>query len=270
MRRQKAKALEKPSTAMLIIGALLIAISIFYNASILAILGTAFLFWGVILFYLTTSKHIPLTYLDFLTIGSPDTVERILSEFNLTEKGIYLPPKNLKRMESSLVFLPKKANTLLPMLGEVTDNLFCKEKAGILLTPPGLGLSLLFEKELNISFTKTDFKYLQLNLPKLLIEDLEILESIELNLKGNTVTIEVVDSIFNGICEQTNNQPRTHAQVGCLFASALACVLAKTIGKPIVIERETQNLETRTTLIQYRILENEPPPTETTIKLEIR
>jgi hypothetical protein len=43
--------------------------------------------------------------------GSADNIERILSEFDLSEKGIYLPPKNLKKIESSLIFIPKGPET---------------------------------------------------------------------------------------------------------------------------------------------------------------
>jgi hypothetical protein len=60
--------------------------------------------------------------------------------------------------------------------------------------------------------------------------------------------------IFKDLCEQTRKLPRTHEKVGCPLSSAIACALAKVAGKPVIIERELQNLDgtTRTT---FRLLE---------------
>jgi hypothetical protein len=226
---------------MLILGVILVVLSAFYPYSFLAILGTALIFWSTILFYITPEKHVPLVFLHPLASSNADNIERILSEFGLNEKGIYLPPRNLRDIESSVVFLPKRANGTLPMAEGITEKLFSKEKEGVLLTPPGFGLSQLLEKELNTSFTKVDFTYLKLHLPEIIIGELQIVDNIKLDLVGNLVTVEVTGSIFNEICRQAGKQPRSHAQVGCLLSSTFACVLAKAIGKPIVIQNETRN-----------------------------
>jgi hypothetical protein len=240
---------------MLALGVSLVIVSAFYISSFLAILGTAISFWALVLLYITPAKHVPLTLLNASANVDSSNIERLLAELDLTEKGVYLPPKNLKNIESSLIFIPQKAKTPLPTPEETTEKLYSEQKTGVFITPPGLALSQLFEQEHGSSFTKTDLKHLQSALPQLLVENLELSENAEIYLQESTITIEIVGSILNSICHETDNQPRTHMQVGCLLSSALACVFAKTTGKPITIQNETQTLENKTTTIEYRIEE---------------
>jgi hypothetical protein len=137
------------------------------------------------------------------------------------------------------VYIPSKNDKALPKLEEISEEkLFSENPEGLFITPHGLALSKLFEKELGTSFTKTDINYIQNNLPKLLIEDLEIAEDVEIE------------------AEETRKLPKTHEALGCPLTSAIACALAKTTGKPITIEKEEQVEDGKTTKIQYRILED--------------
>ena len=256
MYRLKRTAFSKISVSlMLTLGVVLMIISAFYGSSFSAIFGTVMILWGAILLYVTPVRHVPLALLDASANGNTNNIERILSQFNLSEKGVYLPPKNLKNPKSSLIFVPKASEAFLPLTEEITEKVYSEQKEGAFLTPPGLGLSQLFEKGLNMSFTEIAFKHLQLVLPKTLVEDLELAENVEIYREEDIVTIEITGSVLNGICEQTNSQPRTHAQVGCLLASALACVLAKATGKPISIRNETVDQKTKITKIDYNIME---------------
>ena len=99
---------------MLSLGVVIVATSAFYSSTYLALLGVAINFWGVILLYVTPSKHVPLTLLNASAEATSANIERLISELNLSEKGVYLPPKNLKNTESSLIFIPKTSKTPLP------------------------------------------------------------------------------------------------------------------------------------------------------------
>ena len=241
--------------AMLTPGVILVVLSAFYVSSFLAILGVAIIFWGAILLYITPSKHVPLTLLNASANSNASNIERILSEANLAEKGFYLPPKNLTNIESSLIFIPETPKTPLPKPEEITEKLLPKRKDGVFLTPPGLALSQLFERQLGVSFTKTDLAHVQRVLPKLLIEGTELAEDAEIQIKNNTITIEITGSILAGVCQETNKNPKTHEQVGCLLSSAIACALAKATGKAITIQKETQSPNLKTTRIEYQIVE---------------
>jgi hypothetical protein len=233
------------------LGAVLLVISAFFASSYLAILSLGLFFWGVILIYITPKKHVPLTLLN--ATNDLRNIERILAEANVTEKGIYLPPRNLKDSESSLVFVPEKPTKNLPDPIETNLKLLGNEKNGLFLTPPGFSLSRLFEKELGYSFTKTDLKQIQSVLPKLLVETMEIAEDAEMEIQGNIVNIEITNSVLDGVCQQTQNLQQTHDQIGCPLTSAIACALAKASGKPVIIQKETENLQTKVTKIEYLI-----------------
>ncbi len=242
---------------MLSLGVVIVATSAFYSSTYLALLGVAIIFWGVILLYVTPSKHVPLTLLNASAEATSANIERLISELNLSEKGVYLPPKNLKNTESSLIFIPKTSKTPLPQPEETNEKLLSNEKTGALIyvTPPGWALSRLFEEELGFSFTKTDLNQIQTKLPKILVEGMELAEKAEIQIQGNTVTVEITGSVLDEICRQTDSQPKTHKQVGCFLSSAIACALAKSTGKPVTIQNETRNQETKTTQIEYEMLE---------------
>jgi hypothetical protein len=213
-------------------------------------------FWGVMLLYITPTRHVPLTLLNASNAAGASNTERILNELNLTEKGRYLPPKYLKNYESSLIFIPEKPDQPLFKPEENTEEkLTSNNPGGAFLTPPGVALSKLFEQELGVSFTKTDLTYLQQNLPKLLIELIEIAETAEMQTQNDKITIELTGNILSAVCQETQKLPRTHEAVGCLLSSAIACALAKATGKAITITKETQSSNNKTTTIEYRIQE---------------
>ena len=159
-----------------------------------------------------------------------------------------MPPKNLGNVDSSLVFIPKTPKTQLPTPEEINEKQLTNQKTGAFVTPPGSALSRLFEEELGFFILqKPTSNQIQKKLPKLLVEGLELAEEVEIQIQGNTVILEITGSILDEICRQTDSQPKTHKQVGCLLSSAIACTLAKASGKPVTIQNETRNQETKTT-----------------------
>ena len=80
-------------------------------------------------------------------------------------------------------------------------------------------------------------------LSKLFVEDMELAKKVEIQIQGNTVTAEINGNILYEICRQTDSQQKAHKQVSCLLSSAIACVLAKSTGKLMVIENKTRNQE---------------------------
>ena len=240
------------------LGVTLVVASAFYVSSFAAILGVALLFWGALLLYITPTKDVPIAMLCAEVDVSASNIERIINQSGVSQTGIYLPPRNLKNVDSSLVVIPIKSKITFPLPGEITDGLVTNQKDGVLFVPPGAALCRFFEKELKESFSKLDLKQLQYKLPKLLVEDMELAESAEINVNDNVVTVEVRGSVLDEVCRQMTNQPRTHELVGCLLSSAIACALAKTVGEPVTIQNETRTPETRTTQITYHFTATQP------------
>ncbi|MEM2868544.1 MAG: hypothetical protein QXR84_08715 [Candidatus Bathyarchaeia archaeon] len=244
------------ASIMLIMGALSFYISVFYASSILAFIGLGLTFWGSLLLYIAPSRYIKLELLNAVAVQNLTNIEKVIANMELNEKGIYLPPKYLKDFESSLIFIPSKTNYTLPEPEEIDEEkLYSKNPEGVFLTPPGLALLKLFEKELGTSFLRADLNYIQNYMPKLFIEDLEISENVEIDIEDNIVTIEITDHIFSEICWETRKMERTHKVIGCPLCSAIACALAKATGKPIIMLDEEINEGEKVTKIKYQILE---------------
>jgi hypothetical protein len=239
----------------LITGVCTIVLSALNSSSFLAILGVSIAFWSALLLYLTPTKNVFLDLLNASASTSGSNIERSLIEFNSAEKGVYLPPQNLRDFESSLVFVPKTLQTTLPAPDETSDKLFAEKKNGLFFTPPGLALSMMFEHELGLSFRKIPLPQMQRMITKL-IHNLKFAEDAQVRIQDRTITLEVTGSIFNTLCQETRtSQPRTHAQVGCILASAFACAFAKASDKPITIQKDTLNPDTKTLTIEYRMEE---------------
>lgn len=242
--------------ALITVGIVCVAFSAFYASSYLAILSVSFIFWGCILLYITPSKHVPVTFLTASTTSNMSNIERVLSELKFNEKGICLPPKKLQDPESSLIFIPKTPKQNLPQPEETKKKeLYSDKHDGLFLTPPGFALSKLFEQKLGGSFTKTDLSHLKKNLPKLLIDDMAIAENVQIQVQDNKVTFEITGNVFKEDCQETIKYPQTHNAIGSLLSSSLACALAKTTGKAIVIENEELSQDGKITKIEYQILE---------------
>ncbi len=234
-------------------GATLIVLSAIFVSSFLTILGVTLSFWGVVILYITPERHFPLDVVKAANESNMENLERILIEYNLAEKGIYLPPKNLQNVESSLIFIPNRPIRALPK-PEKSLKLFADAGDGIFITPPGSMLSRLFERKLGILFAATDSQQLPNLLSKLLVETMGIAESIDVHNTKNIVTIKLKNNTLISMCEEASNQPHVHNQIGCLLGSALACVIAKNLGKPVFIEADCSDARTRTTELVYRTI----------------
>ncbi len=239
----------------LITGSVMIVLSALNNLSFLAILGVSISFWSVLLLFFTPTKRAFLSLLKASVSANGSNIERSLMEFDLSEKGVYLPPQNLRDFESSLVFVPMKPGTDLPTSDETSDKLLTGKKNGLFFTPPGLSLCSMFENELGSSFRKITLPQMQ-SLLKRMFNKLKFAEDVHVRTEDKLITLEVTGSIFNTLCQETrNNQPRTHSQIGCILASAFACAFAKASDKPITIQEDTLNQDTRTLVIVYRMEE---------------
>lgn len=195
----------------------------------------------------------PLTLLNAATISATANIERTLAEANSSEKGRYLPPNFIGDFESSIVFIPLQPGQPLPKPEDVREENMSSNRNFILITPPGLGVSKLFEKELNVSFTKTGLDFVRRNLPAVLVDNMELAQSANLQIQNDIVTLELMENELYEICQETENLPRTHDQIGCLLSSAVACVLAKASGKVVTIQKDESSKDGKTTKIEYKL-----------------
>jgi hypothetical protein len=240
---------------LLLLGLASLLISAFYFSYVLAFIGLGLTFWGALFLYIKPTKYVKLELLNAASSSSLDNIERILATTETNQKGIYLPPKNLQDYMSSLVFIPTEPNQALPTSVETNPKeLHSKNPLGLLITPPGLALSKLLEKELKQPFTETNLQDLQTRLPKL-FDELQISKHLTVRTQDNNITITIKNHVFKNLCNETAKLELTHKTVGCPLTSTFACIFAKATGKPIAIEKEETSPD-ETTTIQFNIVED--------------
>ena len=247
------------SSILVTTGAAALILSINYNSSILAFIGLGLVFWGAIFIYIRPEEHTKRTLLDATASPLLATLDQIMQETNYEGKALFLPPKYFTNPEANKAYIPKQKNTKLPTPEQIQKQetqLIIENPQGILLTPPGAELTKLFEKTLETSFTKIDLQYLQQNMPKLFIEDLEIAQNFEIETENDKVRVKIENSTYKNLTKEAINLS-LYKSLGCPISSAIACALAKATGKPITIENQKTNEDGKNIEIEYRILEEE-------------
>jgi len=273
--KHKLRLVKATSGTLLSVGAAALITSIVYVSSILAFIGLSLVFWGAILLYIQPEEYAKKVLLDAAVLPSLATLNQIMQELNYEGKAIYLPPKYLKDPEANKIYIPKQKNGKPPspeLILKDESRLFIKNSQGILLTPPGAQLTKLFEKTLGTSFTKVDLEYLQQNLPKLLIEDLEIAEDIEIETKNrkaakeitdsvslietarDTIHVKITNSILQDLWRENRKHSHLYSRIGCPICSAIACAITKAAGKPVIIEKIEISEDGKTTDAKFRLL----------------
>jgi len=278
--KHKLRLVKATSGTLLGVGAAALITSIFYVSSILAFIGLGLVFWGAILLYIQPEEYAKKVLLDAAVLPSLATLNQIMQELNYKGKAIYLPPKYLKDPEANKIYIPKQKHGKPPtpeLILKQESQLFIKNPQGILLTPPGAQLTRLFEKTLGTSFTKVDPEYLQQNLPKVFIEDLEIAEDLEIETKSrkaakkitgsvsvigttsDTIHVKITNPILQDIWKEDRKLSHLYTKIGCPISSAIACALTKATGKPITIEKIQPSTDGKIIEANYRILETTEP-----------
>lgn len=240
-------------------GVVALVLSINYTSSILAFIGLGLVFWGIIFIYIRPEEHIKRVLLDATASPLLATLDQIMQEASYEGKAVFLPPEYFLNPEANKAYIPKQKNTKLPTPEQIQKQetqLIIENPQGILLTPPGAELAELFEKTLETSFTRIDLQYLQQNMPKLFIEDLEIAQNFEMETQNDKVYVKIGNSTYQNLTKEAINLS-LYRGLGCPISSAIACALAKASGKPIIIENQQTSEDGKNMEIEYRIVEEE-------------
>jgi len=263
------------SLILLILGTASLLGAIAYSSTIPALIGLGLIFWGIILTYIQTDEYTKTTILDTTVTSLLTTLNETLKTLDYKGKAIYLPPKYLNDPETTRIYISKENGTTLPR-PEITQKLELQPSRrnvqGMLITPPAAELTKLIETTMGTSFLNMNLKDLQQRLPKVLIEDLEVMTDIELkpatsgeaekatefSERGyDKILVRFTTATYKSICKKANELSAIHANVGCPLTSALASALAKTAGKPVTIEKQEVSEDGATTQTDYLILKEE-------------
>jgi hypothetical protein len=256
--RKKTSLTKILTWAFLTIGAIILLASYVVVSSILAFIGLGLLFWGVIFIYIQPEQYTKKAVVEATVTPPIGSLNQIIHELNYKGIPIYLPPKNFKDPEANKIYICKQKNLEIPEPEKILkyeNHLFLDDPPGILLTPPGAQLSNLFEKQLDVSFAKTDLNYVTQNLPKLLTDDLEIADKVKIETEENQIKIGITNSIFQEANKGNNKSSDLYPYFSHPVLSAIACALTKATGKPVIIENTQSSDDGKTVEATYQVLE---------------
>ena len=260
-----ARSLLKVNSILFFAGVLVLVLSINFNSSILAFVGLGLVFWGAILFYVRPSKYVKENLLLKTIVPSLVSLDQTIIELGYKGKGVYLPPKYLRDLKSSKIFISAQRDTKLPSPEQIQneeDKVFLKNPEGILITPPGSELARLFEEKLGTSFARVDLQQIEQKMPRLLIEDLEIAQNAQIETVNNIVHVKIENSIYKNMCQEAKKFSNICSLLGCPLCSAIACALAKATGKPVIIEKNQISEDGQIINVEYRLLEESEEKTQ--------
>jgi len=245
------------ASSLLTLGVVALISSIIFVSSILAFIGLGLTFWGALFFFIKPVAYVKAKLLDPTVVPSLIAVDKILSEEACQGKGLHLPPKYTEGCKEGMVFIPASNEVAISSIDEITgEKIFSKNPKGVYLLSPGYGLAKLFEKELGVDFSKVDLGYLQKNLPRLLVEDLEVVEEFSMDMEGEIVEVRMVGSIYRDLCHEVKKLANICLLTGCPMCSAIGCVLAKVTGKPVAFEGDKPSSDGLEIQARYRTIES--------------
>jgi hypothetical protein len=239
-------------TILIVTGTITFILALIAVSTILALIGLGSLFWGTILIYIRTEEYVKKPMLDAIGYSEVKTINQIITKLGYGGPAVYLPPKYFTNPEDQMIYVPKQEGDVLSIPDQLqilkTDS-FIITTNGMLLIPPGIELVKLFERTLEINFASVEIEFLEQNLQRLFVENLEIAQSIDLEVKKEQISVKLEKSIYK-VLNFEGGQPI----IGSPISSAIACVLAKTTGKLVTIKSQRTNENDKNITLEYQFI----------------
>jgi hypothetical protein len=238
--------------AMLLAGALGLAVSFVESSTTLVLMGLGLAFWGAVLLFIRPLQYVRVDLMDSTALSSLKTIDRIMISMGYMEKGVYIPGVN---PDKAMIFIPAEPFGRIPKSSEIEDQTFVNDPKGLAMVPPGLSLAELIESELGVPLKNCSLQDLRMRLPELLIEHLEMVRDFDMQVDGNVVRFKFIGSIYSAFCAKLRGSTKVSCSMGCPICSAMACILAIATGKPVSFEEDKFSPDAKTIESTYRILE---------------
>jgi hypothetical protein len=144
----------------------------------------------------------------------------------------------------------------MPPLEEIAKAKFEGSKPkGIFLTAPGAELLDQLEKKSKVDLTKVTKDELFELLPDLIISHLALANEINLFQRDEEIRLTIRDSTYQNLYSLEHGL-KSVSLLGCPLASAVACALAKSTGKRVFLQGVRASVETHSTMITFRVVQD--------------
>jgi hypothetical protein len=254
----ESQLLRKQRHNTTLVGCLLLGIglgalvaAIVFASTILTFIGLGLTFWGSLMFFIQPKNYIRSDLMNATAISSLKTIDKMMIGMGYSERGVYIQAHD---SDKAVVFIPSEPFSMIPQLSGIEeDRTFLSDPAGLLVPPPGLALAGLIEKKLGFKLKNCGLETIVQALPKVLVEDLEIVKDVEIEVKEDSVHFKLYDSIYADFCAEVRNTSR-RCGLGCPMCSAFASILAIATGKPVLYEEDKASEDERITESVYQII----------------
>ena len=232
-------------------GGLSLILAVVFTSTVLAFIGLGLTFWGALLLFIRPRHYVRSDLMDSTALSSLTTIDRMITSLGYTQKGVYIPVDNA---EKAVVFIPAQPLKKIPNLDLVGKQTFLKDPEGIAMVPPGLALANLFERELKVKFSDWSLQKMMEQLPKLLIENLEMVQDCTIKIDGDKVNFTFVESVYSEFCSRLRDSTKICSSLGCPMCSAMACVLAEVTHRPVEFDKDKYTTDGGTVESSYHLL----------------
>lgn len=237
----------KIGIVFLVVGMLSLIFAIIEEEQILAFIGLGLTFWGALFIMISPRKYFDASLLSSTGLPTYKTVDRIIKNYRHKPTAYHMPPspkdpslpEHLKGLTEMVAFITNESEEVAPDIQELAEGKFILHKpSGVVITPPGVALLEAIERRTNTDFAKMRLQELGETLPRHFLEESALADSIELTIEDPTsIKIAVTNSIYKNLYTQ-ENRPKSISILGCPIISAITCAIAKTTGKPTVIQEQ--------------------------------
>ncbi len=227
----------------LICGIALFVVSVFSGSMIISIIGLGLTFWGALLLLIPPPKHVEASFL--ITSVLPDymTIDRMLDYLNSNNEAYNIPPcpkdinlpKHLEGLKQMVTFIPMKDADGMPEIEDIARGEFLTQRPkGLLITSPGTGLLDRIEQKGKTDFSKIPARELDEKL-SVFLNELNLAKNIELTQNETGVVLKIDGSLYSELYTEKYHLKSINL-LGCPLVNAAACAIAKSIGKPIMVQ----------------------------------
>ena len=256
--QNRLRKLGKPQSdiayILLTVGAILLTLSILHNHVVAAFIGIALIFWGSLFLYIKPSRFIQKEIFDSTITGILATISTFVGTSTFEGIPMYYSIKTLSGIRNPILIIPPNSDFSLPPSNELSKDKYWETNPQIKkMKPIGIELFHLIEKELGVDITLTNLTFIEKNIEKVIIDNLELVKTFNIVIQNPNITVIFTESIFDEIFNNLEIINKYNHIFNPLI-SALSCIITISSKQPIMIENVIHEQEKRRFTITYQKL----------------
>lgn len=252
--RAKIEPINNIPYILLAAGLIFLCLALLHNHNVSALIGIALTFWGAVLLYAGKSEYVNKDVFDNSFLGSNDSLSSFIDRMNYSGIPTYTSPKTLSTYSDVYIVITKSASQSLPSDEQLAQKKqFLEDPPSIILPPPGSKLLGYIQNEMEIDLFSTHIEELGKILETIIVNKLEMSREINVENKGQIISLQLKDSIFNTITSSIKNDEILR-YFGDPLTSLIACIIVLATHRNTRIKSIDINNEENSIKIDYELL----------------